>query len=123
MIGPDSPLYRRVHLPIGVTLQLLGERGLLTRADFFVVNNSGETPLQLAQRVAAMKPLKAGADEVRNSLAAQVNMWSRDVRPVLMSRLAEVGLGPGPASAVLSFVDGSGPADAQPAASPRRHSR
>jgi hypothetical protein len=68
-----------------------------------------------------MKPLKAGATEVRDSLAAQINMWSRDVRPVLMARLAEVGLGPGPATAVLSFIDGSGMPDAQPAASPRRN--
>jgi hypothetical protein len=111
-----------VHLHHSATLQLLVERGPLTRADLFVVNKNGETPLQLAQRVAALKPLKAGSAEIRDSLAAQVNMWSRDVRPVPMARLAGVGLAPGPATEVLAF-DGSGQADAHPAATPRRGSK
>lgn len=66
----DSALHWLVHLHNGATLQLLGERGWLAGADLFVANNNGETPLQLAQRVAAMKSPKAGAAEVRDSLAA-----------------------------------------------------
>ena len=63
----------REHLHHSATLQLLGERGLLARADFFAVNKNGETPLQLAQRVAAMKSLKAAPETPYGSLAALVS--------------------------------------------------
>ena len=96
-------------------LHQLGEHGLLARIDPFVVNAKGQTPLQLAQRLAVdVRGHPVNCNETRQAVFLLTSAWRRDVRPLLKHLVeAHLALIHDLAELVLEFVDGGGSAPAR----------
>jgi hypothetical protein len=86
--------------------QELAEEGWLAVADLTLLNNKGETALQVAQRKLQANPEDADKRSICNLLREHAALWKTEARPLLHQWLSHSLMIPDVADIVLSYVDG-----------------
>jgi ankyrin repeat protein len=84
----------------------LADGGWLAAADLTLLNNTGETALQIAQRKRDVNPLDANCQVICDLLRDHAALWPNVARPLVRQWLSHSLLIPDLAHVVLSFVDG-----------------
>jgi hypothetical protein len=84
----------------------LAEEGWWAVADLTLLNNKGETALQVAQRKLQANPENADKRSICNLLREHASLWKKEARPLLHRWLSHSLLIPDVADIVLSYVDG-----------------
>jgi ankyrin repeat protein len=84
----------------------LADAGWLAAADLTLLNNKGETALQIAQRMLASNPHEGNRQMVCDVLRDNAALWTNVGRPLVHQWLSHSLLIPDLAHVVLSFVDG-----------------
>jgi ankyrin repeat protein len=84
----------------------LADAGWLAAADLTLLNNKGETALQIAQRKLAENATNGDKRSICNMLHAHALLWKTEARPVVFRWLSHSLMLPDLANIVLSFMDG-----------------
>jgi hypothetical protein len=86
--------------------EALADAGWFAAADLTLLNNKGETALQIAQRKLAEHPDEEHRQVIYDLLRDHAALWTEEARPLIHQWLSHSLLIPDLAHVVLSFVDG-----------------